>query len=43
MTYIIGDDLLVIGYPKGTLDKLPFNYYSAEQWLLNVDLALIFY
>lgn len=42
MTYIIGDDLLVIGYPKGTLDKLPFNYYSAEQWLLNVDLALIF-
>lgn len=42
MTYIVGDDLLVIGYPKGTLDKLPFNYYSAEQWLLNVDLALIF-
>ena len=42
MTYIIGDDLLVIGYPKGTLDKLPFNYYSVTQWLLNVDLALIF-
>ena len=42
MTYIVGEDLLVIGYPKGTLDKLPFNYYSAEQWLLNVDLALIF-
>ncbi len=42
MTYIFGDDLLVIGYPKGTLDKLPFNYYSAEQWLLNVELALIF-
>lgn len=42
MTYIVGDDLLVFGYPKGTLDKLPFNYYSAEQWLLNVDLALIF-
>lgn len=42
ITYIVGDDLLVIGYPKGTLDKLPFNYYSAEQWLLNVDLALIF-
>ena len=42
MTYIAGEDLLVIGYPKGTLDKLPFNYYSAEQWLLNVDLALIF-
>ncbi|WP_322622807.1 histidine kinase dimerization/phospho-acceptor domain-containing protein, partial [Aedoeadaptatus coxii] len=42
MTYIVGDELLVIGYPKGTLDKLPFNYYSAEQWLLNVDLALIF-
>ena len=42
MTYIIGDDLLVIGYPKGTLDKLPFNYYSVEQWLLNVDLALMF-
>ncbi|CAC9924962.1 ATPase/histidine kinase/DNA gyrase B/HSP90 domain protein [Aedoeadaptatus nemausensis] len=42
LTYIVGDELLVIGYPKGTLDKLPFNYYSAEQWLLNVDLALIF-
>lgn len=42
MTYIVGEDLLVIGYPKGTLDKLPFNYYSAEQWLLNVDLALVF-
>lgn len=42
MTYIVDEDLLVIGYPKGTLDKLPFNYYSAEQWLLNVDLALIF-
>ena len=42
MTYIVGDDLLVIGYPKGTMDKLPFNYYTAEQWLLNVDLALIF-
>lgn len=42
MTYIVGEDLLIIGYPKGTLDKLPFNYYSAEQWLLNVDLALIF-
>ncbi len=42
MTYIVGEDLLVIGYPKGTMDKLPFNYYSVEQWLLNVDLALIF-
>lgn len=42
MTYIVDEDLLVIGYPKGTLDKLPFTYYSAEQWLLNVDLALIF-
>ena len=42
MTYIVDEDLLVIGYPKGTLDKLPFNYYSAVQWLLNVDLALIF-
>lgn len=42
LTYVVGDELLVFGYPKGSLDKLPFNYYSVEQLLLNVDLALLF-
>ncbi|MDY3119267.1 MAG: HAMP domain-containing sensor histidine kinase [Peptoniphilus sp.] len=42
LTYVVGDELLVFGYPKGSLDKLPFNYYSVKQLLLNVDLALLF-
>ncbi|WP_158320144.1 sensor histidine kinase [Aerococcus urinaehominis] len=40
-TYVAGDGILVFGYPKGSLDKLPFNYVSTEALWLNFKLALL--
>lgn len=30
-TFIAGDGLMVLGYPKNSLDKLPSNYYNYEK------------
>lgn len=41
-TYIIQDGLILFAYPKNSLDKLPFNYYSYNKFIFNLELILIF-
>ncbi|WP_311491638.1 HAMP domain-containing sensor histidine kinase [uncultured Anaerococcus sp.] len=41
-TYILGDGLLIFAYPKNSLDKLPFNYYSYQNLIFNLWLVGIF-
>lgn len=53
-TFVVGDGVLVIAYPKNSLDKFPFNYYNYDlakidfiifiiSFLLFVLLVYIFY
>ena len=41
-TYIVEDGLILFAYPKNSLDKLPFNYYSYKNFIFNLELVLIF-
>ena len=40
-TYVVGDGLLVFAYPKGSLDKLPSNYYNLKNLIFNLELVLL--
>ena len=40
-TYVVGDGLLVFAYPKGSLDKLPSNYYNFRNLIFNLKLVLL--
>ena len=46
-TFIMGEKILVLGYPKGSYDKFPANYYNANsffqifKWSLTIFIGLI--
>ncbi|MEY8462428.1 sensor histidine kinase [Streptococcus merionis] len=46
-TFVMGENILVLGYPKGTYDKFPANYYNVNlfidtfKWILAVFVGLI--
>lgn len=46
-TFVMGEKLLVLGYPKGSYDKFPANYYNANalfqilKWSLTIFIGLI--
>ena len=41
-TYVVGDGLILFAYPKNSLDKFPFNYYSYKNLIFNLSLVLVF-
>ena len=40
-TFVVDDGVLVLAYPKNSLDKFPFNYYSYELVKINLLILLI--
>lgn len=41
-TYVVGDGLILFAYPKNSLDKLPFNYYNYKNFIINIELVVLF-
>lgn len=41
-TYIIEGGLILFAYPKNSLDKLPFNYYSYKKLIFNLWIFALF-
>ncbi len=41
-TYVVGDGLILFAYPKNSLDKLPFNYYNYNNFIINIELVGLF-
>ena len=41
-TYVVGDGLILFGYPKNSLDKFPFNYYNYKNLIINLELVFLF-
>ena len=39
-TFVVKDGILVLSYPKNSLDKLPFNYYNYD--LAKIDFFILF-
>lgn len=40
-TFVVDDGVLVLAYPKNSLDKFPFNYYSYDLVKINLLILLI--
>lgn len=40
-TFVVGDGILVLAYPKNSLDKLPFNYYNYDLAKINFFIFII--
>ncbi|MDU2373599.1 HAMP domain-containing sensor histidine kinase [Peptoniphilus harei] len=40
-TFVVDDGVLVLAYPKNSLDKFPFNYYSYDLVKINMLILLI--
>lgn len=40
-TYVLDDSVLVLGYPKGSYDKTPFNYYNFNKVMSFVKFFLV--
>ena len=40
-TFVVKDEILVLAYPKNSLDKLPFNYYNYDLAKINFFIFLI--
>lgn len=40
-TFVVDDGILVLAYPKNSLDKFPFNYYSYDLVKINLLILLI--
>lgn len=40
-TFVVGDGVLVLAYPKNSLDKLPFNYYNYDLAKINFFIFII--
>lgn len=40
-TFVVGDGILVLAYPKNSLDKLPFNYYNYDFAKINFFIFII--
>lgn len=40
-TFVVDDGVLVLAYPKNSLDKFPFNYYSYDLIKINLLILLI--
>lgn len=40
-TFVVNDGVLVLAYPKNSLDKFPFNYYSYDLVKINLLILLI--
>lgn len=41
-TYVLEDGIIIFAYPKGSLDKLPFNYYNFDSLLFDLKVFLLF-
>lgn len=41
-TYILNDGLILFAYPKGSLDKFPFNYYNFDGFIFDLKILLLF-
>lgn len=41
-TYVVEDGLILFAYPKNSLDKLPFNYYNYKNFIINIELVVLF-
>ena len=40
-TFVVKDGILVLAYPKNSLDKLPFNYYNYDLAKINIFIFII--